>query len=268
MKNKIRFFLYTLSLFVFVCVAMAKFAMAETPEEKGLAIAKETERRDMGFVDSVAEAIMVLKDGSGVETTRKFNVQTLEETEDGDKTLSTFDTPLDLAGTAVLTWSHALTPDDQWLYLPAVKRIKRIASKNKAAVFMGSEFAFEDISSFEVRKFRYRFLKEENQEGVNCLVVENTPAYADSAYSRQVGCVDKTMYQPRRIDYYDQEGKLFKTMVFTGYRQYLDNHWRPSEQIMSNHQTGKSTRIVWNQWRFKTGVSKSNFTPQALEQAR
>ncbi len=267
MKNKMKLF-YTLSLFVFVYATMAKFAMAETPEEKGLSIAKETERRDMGFGDSVVEATMVLKDRSGVETTRKFNMKTFEETEDGDKTLATFDAPLDLAGTAVLTWSHALTPDDQWLYLPAVKRIKRIASKNKAAAFIGSEFAFEDLSSFEVRKFRYRFLKEENQNGVDCLVVENTPAYADSAYSRQIECVDKAIYHPRRIDYYDQEGKLFKSMEFRGYHQYLNKHWRPTEQIMTNHQTGKSTRIVWDQWRFKTGLSKSNFTPQALEQAR
>jgi len=238
---------------------------ADAAADQGLAIAIETDRRDAGFTDSVAEATMSLRDAAGTTTTRRFRMLTLEQTADGDRTLVVFNQPADLAGTAVLTWSHALAADDQWLYLPALKRTKRIASKNKAAAFIGSEYAFEDLSAWEVKKFGYRLLREETLEGADCFVVENTPAYEDSGYSRQVEWVDKRMYQPRRIDYYDREGALLKSMKFSDYQLYLGRHWRANVQNMENHKTGKSTRLQWASWRFHTGLAASDFTAEALE---
>ena len=241
---------------------------AQTPEEKGLTVALETDHRDAGFSDSVAIASMHLSDKSGSESVRRFRMLTLEQENDGDRTLSVFDSPADLAGTSVLTWSHALTSDDQWLYLPSLKRTKRIASKNKAASFIGSEFAFEDLSAWEVKKFTYRWLRDESLEGNDCFVIENTPAYEESGYSKQVEWVDRSLYQPRRIDYYNREGVLFKTLHFRGYQQYLGKHWRPTEQLMENHLTGKSTRLVWDNWRFKTGLSKVDFSAENIARAR
>jgi hypothetical protein len=238
--------------------------VAETPDEKGLSIAVETDARDAGFGNWMATATMILRDKQGGEAVRTFRMLALEQDGDGDRTLAIFDKPADLAGAAVLTYSHALVPDDQWLYLPEVKRVKRISSQNKAALFMGSEFAYEDLSSWEVKKYRYRYLRDETVDGRDCFVVENTPAYADSAYSKQIEWVDKELYQPRRLDFYDRQGRLLKTMTFSGYKQYLGKHWRPSEQVMENHQTGKSTRVVWAPFKFKTSISESEFTPQGL----
>jgi hypothetical protein len=241
--------------------------VAQTPEDLGMSIAVETEARDAGFQNWMATATMILRDKQGGEAVRTFRMMALEQERDGDKTLAVFDKPADLAGAAVLTYSHALVPDDQWLYLPEVKRVKRISSQNKAALFMGSEFAYEDLSSWEVKKYRYKYLRDETLDGHACFVVENTPAYADSAYSRQIEWVDKQIYQPRRLDYYDRQGRLLKTMTFSGYQQYLGKHWRASEQVMQNHQTGKSTRIVWGPYRFKSRLQASDFTPEALARA-
>jgi hypothetical protein len=238
--------------------------VAETPEERGLGIAVEIDARDAGFGNWVATATMILKDKQGGEAVRAVRMMALEQKDDGDKTVAVFDKPADLAGAAVLTYSHALVQDDQWLYLPEVKRVKRISSQNKAALFMGSEFAYEDLSSWEVKKYRYRYLKDETIDGNDCFVVENTPAYADSAYSKQIQWVDKQLYQPRRLDYYDRSGRLLKTMTFSGYKQYLGKHWRPSEQLMENRQTGKSTRVIWGPYQFRTNIHESEFTPQGL----
>jgi hypothetical protein len=238
--------------------------IGETPEERGLSIALETDARDAGFVNWTATAKMILTDKQGGEAVRTFRMMALEQDGDGDRTLATFDKPADLAGAAVLTYSHALVPDDQWLYLPEVKRVKRISSQNKAALFMGSEFAYEDLSSWEVKKYRYRYLRDETIDGHDCFVVENTPAYADSAYSKQIEWVDKQIYNPRRLDYYDRQGRLLKTMTFAGYQQYLGKHWRASEQLMQNHQTGKSTRVVWGSYKFKSDIRPSEFTPEGL----
>ena len=242
--------------------------VAQTPEERGLSIAVETDARDAGFENWVASAKMVLRDKQGGEAVRTFRMMTLEQKDDGDRTLVVFDKPADLAGAAVLTYSHALVPDDQWLYLPEVRRVKRISAQNKAALFMGSEFAYEDLSSFEVKKYRYKYLRDEASDGQDCFVVENTPAYEDSAYSKQIEWVDKKIYHPRRLDYYDRQGRLLKTMTFTGYQQYLGKHWRASEQLMQNHQSGKATHVIWGPYKFKTNLHASEFTPEALTRSR
>ncbi|HSJ48359.1 MAG TPA: outer membrane lipoprotein-sorting protein, partial [Gammaproteobacteria bacterium] len=117
-------------------------ALAETPEERGLAIAREADRRDQGWGDSSASMAMILRNSQGDESHRQVRVRNLEVEGDGDKTLTIFDEPLDVKGTALLTYSHKTGPDDQWLYLPSLARVKRISSRNKSGPFMGSEFAY------------------------------------------------------------------------------------------------------------------------------
>jgi len=115
-----------LSLSLFIVPPLAR---AETPEEKGLAIAREADRRDSGFGDFTADLNMTLRNKHGQESVREIRIRTLEVEGDGDKSLSIFDTPMDVKGTAFLTFSHKQGDDDQWLYLPALKRVKRISAK-------------------------------------------------------------------------------------------------------------------------------------------
>ena len=123
---------------------------AETAEEKGLAIAVEADNRDQGWADQATTMKMILRNSQGAESTREIRGKTLEIKGDGDKSLTIFDTPRDIKGTAFLSFTHALESDEQWLYLPALKRVKRISSSNKSGPFMGSVFDYEDISSQEV----------------------------------------------------------------------------------------------------------------------
>ena len=145
--------------------------LAQSPEEKGLAIAQEADRRDTGWGDQSADMVMVLRNRQGQESTRRIRNRSLEVTGDGDKALSIFDDPADVKGTAFLSFTHATRPDDQWLYLPALKRVKRIASANKSGPFMGSEFAYEDIASQEVDKYTYQWLRNETLEGREVFVL-------------------------------------------------------------------------------------------------
>jgi hypothetical protein len=104
---------------------------------------------------------MLLADRHGERSRRDLRIRVLETPGDGDKLLFIFDSPPDVRGTLMLTHSHGSRPDDQWLYLPAFGRVKRIASANKPGPFMGSEFAYEDLASQEVDKYGYRWLREE-----------------------------------------------------------------------------------------------------------
>ncbi len=241
---------------------------AQSAEEKGLAIALEADKRDLGFVDSTANMKMVLRNRAGKESTRNVRVKTLEVTGDGDKSLSIFDEPADVKGTASLTWSHSAKPDEQWLYLPALKRVKRISSKNKSGPFMGSEFAFEDIGSQEVDKYSYKYLNDESLDGKDTFVVERYPVDKNSGYTRQIAWIEKDRYIALKIEFYDRKNSLLKTLVASDFSQYLDKHWRPSTMEMTNHQSGKSTTLSFENYQFRTGLSDSDFAKNALKKLR
>ena len=100
--------------------------LAETAEEKGLAIAIEADKRDQGWGDQATTSKMILRNSQGAESTRELRGKALEVEGDGDKSLTIFDTPGDVKGTAFLSFTHTFKPDEQWLYLPALKRVKRI----------------------------------------------------------------------------------------------------------------------------------------------
>ncbi len=242
---------------------------AETAEEKGLAIAAEADRRDAGFQDSAADMRMILRNKHGQESIRMIRVRTLEVEGDGDKGMTIFDNPRDVKGTAFLTFSHKVGDDDQWLYLPALKRVKRISSRNKSGSFMGSEFAYEDISSQEVEKYTYKWLRDENYEGQDCFVTERYPVdKKNSGYTRQVVWTDKAEYRIQKTEYYDRKEALLKTLAMKDYHQYLDKFWRANEMNMINHQNGKSTKLEWSEYKFRVGLTDNDFNNNSLRRAK
>lgn len=247
---------------------LPSLVLAQDGAEKGLEIALEADRRDVGWSDQSANMTMVLRNRTGQESTRSMRLKSLEVEGDGDKSLTIFDEPRDVEGTAFLSYTHALVPDDQWLYLPALKRVKRISSSNKSGPFMGSEFAYEDISSQEVEKYTYRWLRDEEFEGRNTFVVERIPQYEHSGYTKQIVWIDQEMYQPLKVEFYDRKESLLKTLISTEYQQYLDKYWRTSSMHMVNHQTGKETTLTWSDYEFQTELSERDFDQSSLQRAR
>ena len=241
----------------------------QSPEEKGLAIAQEADKRDTGFGDFTADMRMILRNKHGQESERRMRLRTLEVEEDGDKSLTIFDTPRDVKGTAFLNFTHKKGDDDQWLYLPALKRVKRISSRNKSGSFMGSEFAYEDISSQEVEKYTYKWIRDEVYDGKECFVVERYPVdKKNSGYTRQVSWIDKSEYREWKVEYYDRKNSLLKNLTIKEYKKYLDKYWRPDEMNMVNHQNGKSTKLVLSNYKFRTGLKDRDFSQNSLKRAR
>lgn len=257
----------TLSLsIVTVLTLMSASAIAETPAEKGLRLAIEADAKDTGFGDFTANMSMTLKNRAGKTSKRVIRSKTLEGKGDGDKSLSLFDEPADVKGTAMLTFSHGLKADDQWLYLPALRRVKRINSRNKSGPFMGSEFAFEDLGSQDVEKYKYKYLREEAcGTGWKCHVIERTPAYKYSGYTKQLTWMDTKELRAVKVKYYDRKKALLKTLDSSGYKQYLGKYWRPSNLSMVNHQSGKSTVLEFSNYKFKTGLKSRDFNKKSLK---
>jgi outer membrane lipoprotein-sorting protein len=245
------------------------WAQAETPQERGLSIATEMDRRNSGWGDSTATMQMILRNRQGEESKRSVRVRTLETAHDGDKSLMIFDEPRDVRGTVLLTFAHkAAVDDDHWLFLPSIKRVKRIAGNNKSGPFMGSEFAFEDLGIQEIEKFTYKYIRDDTFGGHEAFVIERYPLEKNSGYTRQVMWIDKLEYRQLKIEYYDRKNSLLKTLVFSDYRKYLDRYWRPLKLEMVNHQTGKSTTMVFAQYRFRTGLSDRDFDQASLSAAK
>lgn len=243
-------------------------AQAASPEERGLEIATEADRRDTGWHDMKAVMTMLLRNKHGEESLRHMHSQTLEVEGDGDKTLIVFDQPRDVKGTALLSYSHKTGSDDQWLYLPALKRVKRIASRNKSGPFMGSEFAYEDLSSQEIEKYTYKYLNEEVLNGTPAFLIERDPVDPNSGYSYQRVWYDQQRYIPLRIEFYDRKRSLLKTLEFRDYQAYLDQYWRADQMFMENHQTGKSTLLTWQKYAFRSGLEDADFSKNSLKRAR
>lgn len=241
---------------------------AQTPEEKGLEIAKEADSRDLGWGDAETDLEMILRNKNGDESLREMRSKALEVKDDGDKSMIVFDQPRDVRGTALLTFSHTTGNDDQWLYLPALKRVKRIASTNKSGPFMGSEFAFEDLGSQEVEEYTYKYLRDDTLDGKEVFVIERYPTDENSGYTKQIVWMDKAEYRPWKTEFYDRKQSLLKTLTFHDYKQYLDDYWRPHRMEMVNHQTGKSTTLKFSDYEFQVGLDERDFDQAALKRAR
>lgn len=133
---------------------------------------------------------------------------------------------------------------------------------------MGSEFAYEDLSSFEVEKFSFRWLRDEEINGKLCYVVESIPTDKFSGYTRQVAWIEQNEYLPLKIEFYDRKKSHLKTLTISDYQQYLSKHWRPGKQQMVNHLNGKTTDIVMSNYQFQSGINESDFTENSLKRAR
>ncbi|MFL0801685.1 MAG: outer membrane lipoprotein-sorting protein [Agarilytica sp.] len=253
------------SIAVLICAAPA---ISTTPEERGLEIAKEVDRRDRGFGSSTNNIKMTLRDKYGNERPRYIRNRTKEQENDGDKSIVVFDNPGDVKGTAFLSHTHKVGSDDQWLYLPALRKVKRISSSNKAGAFMNSEFSYEDISSQEVEKYTYKFLREDQVTGLKVYVSEADPVDPKSGYSKLETYIDAERYIPLKIDFYDRGGRLKKTLVMDEYNQYKGKYWRADVWTMTNHQTGKVTILNQSEWNFDNAFTDKDFDKNSLSRVK
>lgn len=258
---------------VLASVAIAALAIGigstvKAEENKGHWVATQIDVTNDGFVNQVANVEMVLLNKQGQKSVRQMKIKTLEIKNDGDKSLTTFNTPRDVKGTSFLSFSHAIGSDDQWLYLPALKRVKRISSNNKSGPFMGSEFAYEDISSQEVEKYTYKYVDVDSKISKKGHIIERYPVDKNSGYTKQIVWVNEDNWAIQKIEFYDRKESLLKTLDYVGYKKYENGKWRPDEMRMQNHQNGKSTRLIWNNYKFNQAITDRDFNKNSLKRLR
>jgi len=251
--------------------AVATPVSAESDSQiKGREIATEAWNRDRGFGDFGARIELTIIEDDGKRVPRKLRTRTLE-TPEGDKSISIFDKPNDVKGFVRLTYAQENGQDDQWLYIPDRKRVKRISVVNDATPFMGTEFAFEDLGTQrpeEILSFDYSYLHDEACGEQQCFVMERIPLNPYSGYSKQVVWIDQDHYRVQKIDYYDKQDRFLKTLTYESYQQFEGRYWRPGMMLMSNHLNGRKTLVEWSDYRFGNGYRASDFRPGSLDRIR
>jgi outer membrane lipoprotein-sorting protein len=253
---------------ILAVMALAPLGILAQDDQKGLEIAQAADLADQGFGDIKVDLVMTLTNKNGQSSSRELTNHILEQELDGDKSLIIFHSPRDVKGTSTLTYTHKTGPDDQWLYLPSIKRVKRISSDNKSGPFMGSEFAYEDLSSQEVEKYSYGFLGTESKDGNTLLLVERDPVDEKSGYTRQIVWYNQDReYRVEQVEFYDRKNTLLKTLTYDQYKLYLDKHWRAGIMHMVNHQTGKETILKFNDYAFQNGLTEQDFSQNSLMRA-
>ena len=260
-------YIYFIPFLLIITLITLNFA-AQADEQKGLEIAAEARNADRGFENYQSELIMTLRNKQGQEIQRSLRIKVLEVSGDGNQSLFIFDSPRDVKGTALLIHGHLDKADEQWLYLPALKRVKRISSSNKSGSFVGSEFAYEDLGTLEIENYTYNFLQEESCGDLTCTVTEYIPKDKESGYTRLSIWHDTDELRIWKIEYFDRKNTLLKTLTNEGYEQYLGKFWRSTKSNMVNHVTGKSTELSWNNFEFQGNIDKKDFTQNGLRRAR
>jgi len=247
------------SFSIFAVIALSSSASAGPAEERGLELAKQANAANAGYKSERSAITVELINAHGEITKCRMMMETIEGVgSEGDKSRVIIEWPEDIKGTTLLTVSHKHVADEQWLYLPALKRTKRISSSHRSRSFMGSEFAFEDLGGQQVERFAHTYLDEAEEQGRPCWRYERRPLEKDSGYVRQVVYLDKEYWSPLKIEYYDLKNELIKISVFSGYTK-LGKFWRFSRIDARNVQTKRRSVLTWDKRELGVPLAPASF---------
>jgi outer membrane lipoprotein-sorting protein len=188
-----------------------------------------------------------------------------------NRRLITFDAPSDIKGTKTLLIEHSNADDDIWIYLPAMKKVRRLVASNKRDSFVGTDFSYGDVIGHKVTAWLHKFIKEDNVGGKECYVIESVPKNHEvqeiSGYSKRISWVEKKSWVAVRVDIYDTNGELLKKMTYEDIQEVdsATHKWQAMKQTAANVQTGHSTILEFKNFKANVGVSENVFTTRSLE---
>ena len=221
-----------------------------------------------------AEAVstMTIIDSKGRERVRQVaQVTKLYDNGDTEKKLIRFLAPADVKGTGLLTFDYKEKDDDIWLYMPALRKTRRIISSEKAKSFMGSEFSYADMTPPVLDDFTFQLLSEEEVNSTPCCKIEMVPKDDDIAdengFSKKISWIGKENFVVRRAFYYDLDEEFHKELTIHEIRELdPENHkYRPIHLEMENKQNGRRSILRINEIVFNPNVKDEFFTTRYLE---
>lgn len=222
--------------------------------------------------DSVADATFTLINKTGQERVRKtFGTTKLQQNGIDNMRMTRFLSPPDVKGTVSLLIEHSDKDDDIWIYLPALKKVRRLVANNKKDSFMGTDFTYADVIGYKVGEWNYKLLKEETIEKQPCYVIEALPktdsVKSSNGYSKRVSWLRKDNLMAVKMDFWDEAGQMLKTSTYSDI-QLVDQKrgkWQAMRLEASNVQTGHRTVIRFDNFKANQQVKEEFFTSRYME---
>jgi hypothetical protein len=225
------------------------------------------------YADSTSETTMTLTNKSGQQRVRKtFGTSKLDANGIDNKRMTRFLEPTDVKGTVSLLVEHSDKDDDIWIYLPSVKKVRRLISSNKKDSFVGTDFSYGDVIGHKVKEWNHTIVKEEEVDGKPCYVIESTPKDAtiktNTGYSKRIGWIQKDNFVTVKAVSYDEAGELLKEAKYSHWKEVdtVKHKWQAGILEAKNLQTGHSTVIAIDQFKVNNGVKDDFFTTRYMEQ--
>jgi len=250
-------------LLVAAIVSLPSLARAQT-QPTALEIMQKVYNRPKGK-DMKATLTMTLINSNGDKRVREIK-QFIKDFGEVEKKIMFFVKPADVRNTSFMNWSYddPKKDDDQWIYLPALKRVKRISSDSKGDYFMGSDFTYDDLGDRKPEEDTHRILREETLNGEQCYVIESIPKDEDYMYSRTVTWIVKDKWIGLKKEFYDEDGDYLKTLKIKKYEN-IKGYWIITETEMHNVQKNHTTIMKLNEVVIDSGIKDNMFTERMMK---
>jgi outer membrane lipoprotein-sorting protein len=250
-------------LMAMVLVA-APFLAVVQAEITGLKVVENVYNRPVGD-DMLGDLTMTLTNSRGENRVRKIK-QFTKDLGEIEKKIMFFKYPADVRNTSFMTWGYdkAGRDDDQWIYLPALKKVKRISSDSKSDYFMGSDFTYDDLGDRHPSDDVHKLLREEVFEGTPCYVVESTPKDEEYMYSRTLTWVIKDKWVGLKKEFYDEDGDLLKILTVKKYEKF-SGLWIILQSRMFNTQKKHTTDMELKNVKINSGIAANKFTVRMMK---
>jgi hypothetical protein len=233
-------------------------------DEAGIALATRVYNRPDGN-DSVSRAYMILSEKGHKPRYRKLYTYQLDRDNGESWALLRFTEPADIKNTGLLTYNYPTKDNNQWIYLPALDRARRIAASRKGGRFVGSDLYYEDLQTREVNQDHHRILGNEKVNGVSTTVLESTPVDSEnSVYSKRVSWIHEKTLLPLRVDYYKSgNNKPVKRLKVTKIKK-IQGFWTVVDSTVTDLKSGHQTRMLTKAIVYDQSLPDNLFSRQAL----
>ena len=252
------------SIYIIAALLVMAAGSAGAGTLTGLQIMEKVYTRPKG-PDIQSELTMTLINSRGSKRVRTIH-QFIKDYGANEKKVMFFVAPADVKNTSFMTWTYGNTAktDDMWIYLPALKKVKRISSESKSNYFMGSDFTYDDMGNRLPKDDTQKIIGEEKINGEDCYIVESKPKGLDYFYSKTISWIVKGEWIGMKKEFYDEDGELLKTLTINSYKK-VNGYWVITSMVMDNVQKNHKTTMELKDVKIGQGIRDSYFTERMMK---
>jgi outer membrane lipoprotein-sorting protein len=243
--------------------------MAQLPTDPKEIMKKSRDQAKLSGIESTTT--LEINDGKGNQRIRETRMASRIFPDGTEKRTILFLAPADVKGTGILIWDFEGKDDNMWIYMPALRKSRKIVSSEKSKNFMGSEFSNSDLTTGNIDEFNYVIESTETVDQQVCWKIKGTPATAqiatDYGISGKTSWISQKDYMPRKSIFLDPQGNPWKELTYTGIKlmDAKNGKYFISQMEIKNLKNGRFSRMNMTQMVYNPAVKEELFTLAYIE---